>query len=130
MSSNVFTHKLVLDSDEGAKVEPELIRLRVGTSLTVRFFLFFLLDLRLLIFTRFHIIVYIQIGRSRQKCSVVLASSRGPLMISRVHATLEPVPSETGEGKFFFLIFNLFFHHIQGEKSLLVYSSNLTHDVS
>ena len=48
-------------------------------------------------------------------------------MISRVHATLEPVPSENGEGKIFFLIFNLFLHHIQCDKSPSTYSSNLTH---
>ena len=38
-------------------------------------------------------------------------------MISRVHATLEPVPSENGEGKFFFLIFNndfKFFNFLPG----------------
>ena len=109
MSSNVFTHKLVLDSDEGAKVEPELIRLRVGTSLTVRFFLFFFARSSTTHLTYFHTIVHIQIGRSRQKCSVILASSRGPLMISRVHATLEPVPSENGEGKIFFSFSICFF---------------------
>ena len=67
MSSNGFTHKLVLDSDEGAKVEPELIRLRVGTSLTVRFFLFFLLDLRLLnlhIFTSLFIYRLVEVDKS------------------------------------------------------------------
>lgn len=36
----------------------------------------------------------ITVGRSRQKCDVILGSTRGPLMISRVHATIVPVQKE------------------------------------
>ena len=36
-SSKVCTHQLVLDSEEGTKVEPEIIRLCSGTSITVSF---------------------------------------------------------------------------------------------